>query len=89
MVTYIDVLHGFSVQYCFVCSSLQADPLFGLLGFGGGMDFDSDKAYRSARDISTSFFLFYYDISYATLIVCENRTYLKVFNGNVPVQYRV
>ncbi|KAI3354522.1 hypothetical protein L3Q82_019033, partial [Scortum barcoo] len=24
----------------------QADPLFGLLGFGGGMDFDSEKAYR-------------------------------------------
>lgn len=29
---------------------LQADPLLGLLGFGGGMDFDSDKAYRYDRD---------------------------------------
>lgn len=25
---------------------MQADPLFGMLGYGGGMDFDSDKAYR-------------------------------------------
>ncbi|KAF3848061.1 hypothetical protein F7725_021089 [Dissostichus mawsoni] len=24
----------------------QADPMLGLLGFGGGMDFESDKAYR-------------------------------------------
>ncbi|XP_075956559.1 NAD-dependent protein deacetylase sirtuin-2 [Anarhichas minor] len=31
----------------------QADPLFGLLGFGGGMDFDSDKAYRDVAHIST------------------------------------
>lgn len=29
---------------------VQADPLLGLLGFGGGMDFDSDKAYRYHRD---------------------------------------
>lgn len=34
------------LQHCF---SLQANPLFGLLGFGGGMDFDSDKAYRYYR----------------------------------------
>uniref|UniRef100_A0AAQ6INW2 NAD-dependent protein deacetylase n=1 Tax=Anabas testudineus TaxID=64144 RepID=A0AAQ6INW2_ANATE len=31
----------------------QADPLFGLLGIGGGMDFDSDKAYRDVAHIST------------------------------------
>lgn len=31
----------------------QADPLFGLLGFGGGMDFDSEKAYRDVAHIST------------------------------------
>ncbi|KAA8593773.1 hypothetical protein FQN60_004607 [Etheostoma spectabile] len=31
----------------------QADPLFGLMGFGGGMDFDSDKAYRDVAHIST------------------------------------
>ncbi|KAM6931943.1 NAD-dependent protein deacetylase sirtuin-2 [Lycodopsis pacificus] len=31
----------------------QADPLFGLLGFGGGMDFESDKAYRDVAHIST------------------------------------
>lgn len=35
--------------YSTVCFSLQANPLFGLLGFGGGMDFDSDKAYRYYR----------------------------------------
>lgn len=29
-----------------VSFSSQANALFGLLGFGGGMDFDSDKAYR-------------------------------------------
>lgn len=28
------------------CLVLQANALFGILGFGGGMDFDSDKAYR-------------------------------------------
>lgn len=32
--------------YSTVCLSLQANALFGILGFGGGMDFDSDKAYR-------------------------------------------
>uniref|UniRef100_A0A3Q3K926 NAD-dependent protein deacetylase n=1 Tax=Monopterus albus TaxID=43700 RepID=A0A3Q3K926_MONAL len=37
----------------FVCSSVQADHLLGLLGFGGGMDFDSDKAYRDVAHIST------------------------------------
>ncbi|XP_056139119.1 NAD-dependent protein deacetylase sirtuin-2 [Lampris incognitus] len=31
----------------------QADPLLGMLGFGGGMDFDSDKAYRDVAHIST------------------------------------
>ncbi|KAK2846899.1 hypothetical protein Q5P01_009898 [Channa striata] len=31
----------------------QADPLFGLLGLGVGMDFDSDKAYRDVAYIST------------------------------------
>ncbi|KAM8902578.1 NAD-dependent protein deacetylase sirtuin-2 isoform 2-T2 [Spinachia spinachia] len=31
----------------------QADPLFGLVGFGGGMDFDTDKAYRDVAHIST------------------------------------
>ncbi|XP_038129113.1 NAD-dependent protein deacetylase sirtuin-2 [Cyprinodon tularosa] len=31
----------------------QADPMLGLLGFGGGMDFDSDKAYRDVAHIST------------------------------------
>uniref|UniRef100_A0A8C2XDL8 NAD-dependent protein deacetylase n=1 Tax=Cyclopterus lumpus TaxID=8103 RepID=A0A8C2XDL8_CYCLU len=36
-----------------VCFCLQADPLFGLLGFGGGMDFDSEKAYRDVAHIST------------------------------------
>uniref|UniRef100_A0A672GUZ7 NAD-dependent protein deacetylase sirtuin-2 n=1 Tax=Salarias fasciatus TaxID=181472 RepID=A0A672GUZ7_SALFA len=30
-----------------------ADPLLGMLGFGGGMDFDSDKAYRDVAHIST------------------------------------
>lgn len=38
----------------FVCFSVQSDPLFGLLGFGGGMDFDSDKAYRWYRDAAPS-----------------------------------
>uniref|UniRef100_A0A672GTE3 NAD-dependent protein deacetylase sirtuin-2 n=1 Tax=Salarias fasciatus TaxID=181472 RepID=A0A672GTE3_SALFA len=33
--------------------SFQADPLLGMLGFGGGMDFDSDKAYRDVAHIST------------------------------------
>uniref|UniRef100_A0A673AZQ2 NAD-dependent protein deacetylase n=1 Tax=Sphaeramia orbicularis TaxID=375764 RepID=A0A673AZQ2_9TELE len=36
-----------------LCLCVQADPLFGLLGFGGGMDFDSDKAYRDVAHIST------------------------------------
>ncbi|XP_058490849.1 NAD-dependent protein deacetylase sirtuin-2 [Solea solea] len=31
----------------------QAEPLLGLLGFGGGMDFDSDKAYRDVAHISS------------------------------------
>ncbi|KAM9812439.1 NAD-dependent protein deacetylase sirtuin-2 [Syngnathus typhle] len=31
----------------------QGDPMLGLLGFGGGMDFDSDKAYRDVAHIST------------------------------------
>lgn len=31
----------------------QADPMLGMLGFGGGMDFDSDKAYRDVAQIST------------------------------------
>ncbi|XP_034023750.1 NAD-dependent protein deacetylase sirtuin-2 isoform X2 [Thalassophryne amazonica] len=31
----------------------QADPVFGLLGFGGGMDFDSEKSYRDVAHIST------------------------------------
>ncbi|XP_036005800.1 NAD-dependent protein deacetylase sirtuin-2 isoform X2 [Fundulus heteroclitus] len=31
----------------------QADPMLGLLGFGGGMDFDSDKAYRDVAHINT------------------------------------
>lgn len=31
----------------------QADPMLGMLGFGGGMDFDSDKAYRDVAHIST------------------------------------
>ncbi|XP_063762414.1 NAD-dependent protein deacetylase sirtuin-2 [Eleginops maclovinus] len=31
----------------------QADPMLGLLGFGGGMDFESDKAYRDVAHIST------------------------------------
>uniref|UniRef100_A0A8C6US80 NAD-dependent protein deacetylase sirtuin-2 n=1 Tax=Neogobius melanostomus TaxID=47308 RepID=A0A8C6US80_9GOBI len=30
-----------------------ADPMLGMLGFGGGMDFDSDKAYRDVAQIST------------------------------------
>uniref|UniRef100_A0A3Q1ELN5 NAD-dependent protein deacetylase n=1 Tax=Acanthochromis polyacanthus TaxID=80966 RepID=A0A3Q1ELN5_9TELE len=36
-----------------VCVCVQADPLLGMLGFGGGMDFDSDKAYRDVAHIST------------------------------------
>uniref|UniRef100_A0A3P8WA80 NAD-dependent protein deacetylase n=1 Tax=Cynoglossus semilaevis TaxID=244447 RepID=A0A3P8WA80_CYNSE len=36
-----------------LCCSSQADPLLGLLGFGSGMDFDSDKAYRDVAHIST------------------------------------
>ncbi|XP_029301411.1 NAD-dependent protein deacetylase sirtuin-2 [Cottoperca gobio] len=31
----------------------QAGPLLGLMGFGGGMDFESDKAYRDVAHIST------------------------------------
>ncbi|MED6291302.1 NAD-dependent protein deacetylase sirtuin-2 [Characodon lateralis] len=31
----------------------EADPILGLLSFGGGMDFDSDKAYRDVAHIST------------------------------------
>ncbi|XP_047246668.1 NAD-dependent protein deacetylase sirtuin-2 [Girardinichthys multiradiatus] len=31
----------------------EADPMLGLLSFGGGMDFDSDKAYRDVAHIST------------------------------------
>ncbi|KAI4814946.1 hypothetical protein KUCAC02_005121 [Chaenocephalus aceratus] len=31
----------------------KADPMLGLLGFGGGMDFESDKAYRDVAHIST------------------------------------
>lgn len=31
----------------------QADPMLGMLGFGGGMDFDSEKAYRDVAQIST------------------------------------
>uniref|UniRef100_A0A3B4AI65 NAD-dependent protein deacetylase n=1 Tax=Periophthalmus magnuspinnatus TaxID=409849 RepID=A0A3B4AI65_9GOBI len=31
----------------------QMDPMLGMLGFGGGMDFDSDKAYRDVAHIST------------------------------------
>uniref|UniRef100_A0A8C6PEK0 NAD-dependent protein deacetylase n=1 Tax=Nothobranchius furzeri TaxID=105023 RepID=A0A8C6PEK0_NOTFU len=31
----------------------EAGPMLGLLGFGGGMDFDSDKAYRDVAHIST------------------------------------
>ncbi|XP_027900787.1 NAD-dependent protein deacetylase sirtuin-2 isoform X1 [Xiphophorus couchianus] len=31
----------------------QADPILGLLGFGGGMDFDSENAYRDVAQIST------------------------------------
>ncbi|KAJ3591350.1 hypothetical protein NHX12_009295 [Muraenolepis orangiensis] len=31
----------------------EADPVLGVLGFGGGMDFDSDKAYRDVAHIST------------------------------------
>ncbi|KAM9318277.1 NAD-dependent protein deacetylase sirtuin-2 [Pholidichthys leucotaenia] len=31
----------------------QVDPVMGLLGFGAGMDFDSDKAYRDVAYIST------------------------------------
>ncbi|XP_059930861.1 NAD-dependent protein deacetylase sirtuin-2 [Gadus macrocephalus] len=31
----------------------QADPFFGVLDFGGGMDFDSEKAYRDVAHIST------------------------------------
>uniref|UniRef100_H2LXA0 NAD-dependent protein deacetylase n=1 Tax=Oryzias latipes TaxID=8090 RepID=H2LXA0_ORYLA len=30
-----------------------ADPMLGMLGFGGGMDFDSDKAYRDVAHISS------------------------------------
>uniref|UniRef100_A0A7N6B3T5 NAD-dependent protein deacetylase n=1 Tax=Anabas testudineus TaxID=64144 RepID=A0A7N6B3T5_ANATE len=38
---------------CFLVLEHTADPLFGLLGIGGGMDFDSDKAYRDVAHIST------------------------------------
>uniref|UniRef100_A0A8C9RC23 NAD-dependent protein deacetylase n=1 Tax=Scleropages formosus TaxID=113540 RepID=A0A8C9RC23_SCLFO len=31
----------------------QSDALMGMLGFGGGMDFDSEKAYRDVAYIST------------------------------------
>nr|XP_054590919.1 NAD-dependent protein deacetylase sirtuin-2-like [Nothobranchius furzeri] len=31
----------------------EAVPMLGLLGFEGGMDFDSDKAYRDVAHIST------------------------------------
>ncbi|XP_023667988.1 NAD-dependent protein deacetylase sirtuin-2 [Paramormyrops kingsleyae] len=31
----------------------QSDALMGMLGFGGGMDFDSDKAYRDVVYLST------------------------------------
>uniref|UniRef100_A0A665VQ46 NAD-dependent protein deacetylase n=1 Tax=Echeneis naucrates TaxID=173247 RepID=A0A665VQ46_ECHNA len=45
------VFHGHFMHS--LCFSVQADPLLGLLGFGGGMDFDSDKAYRDVAHIST------------------------------------
>uniref|UniRef100_A0A8C8DS21 NAD-dependent protein deacetylase n=1 Tax=Oryzias sinensis TaxID=183150 RepID=A0A8C8DS21_9TELE len=32
---------------------VSADPMLGMLGFGGGMDFDSDKAYRDVAHISS------------------------------------
>uniref|UniRef100_A0A8D0ABY8 NAD-dependent protein deacetylase n=1 Tax=Sander lucioperca TaxID=283035 RepID=A0A8D0ABY8_SANLU len=47
---------GLVGRYCrssFIFLKTIADPLFGLLGFGGGMDFDSDKAYRDVAHIST------------------------------------
>lgn len=50
----IDAFLGISTAL-FVCFCVQADPLLGLLGFGGGMDFDSDKAYRWYRDAATSY----------------------------------
>ncbi|KAM6958648.1 NAD-dependent protein deacetylase sirtuin-2 [Aplochiton taeniatus] len=31
----------------------EASPVLGMLGFGGGMDFDSDKAYRDVAEISS------------------------------------
>ncbi|XP_067101903.1 NAD-dependent protein deacetylase sirtuin-2 [Osmerus mordax] len=31
----------------------ESDTMMGMLGFGGGMDFDSDKAYRDVAHIST------------------------------------
>ncbi|XP_013870449.1 NAD-dependent protein deacetylase sirtuin-2 [Austrofundulus limnaeus] len=31
----------------------EADPMLGFLGFGGGMDFDSEKAYRDVAHISS------------------------------------
>ncbi|XP_037533991.1 NAD-dependent protein deacetylase sirtuin-2 [Nematolebias whitei] len=31
----------------------EADPMLGFLGFGGGMDFDSEKAYRDVAQISS------------------------------------
>lgn len=46
----LSVVFFFMCTVLFVCFSVQADPLLGLLGFGGGMDFDSDKAYRWYRD---------------------------------------
>lgn len=29
-----------------MCVSVQVEPMMSLFGFGEGMDFDSDKAYR-------------------------------------------
>lgn len=56
----------------FVCLSVQADPLLGLLGFGGGMDFDSDKAYRWYRDVATSslHLLYYITFNLPVQLVC-------------------
>uniref|UniRef100_A0A3B5L7G3 NAD-dependent protein deacetylase n=1 Tax=Xiphophorus couchianus TaxID=32473 RepID=A0A3B5L7G3_9TELE len=46
-------LSSISNLIVFICFCLQADPILGLLGFGGGMDFDSENAYRDVAQIST------------------------------------
>ncbi|KPP65572.1 Sirtuin 2 (silent mating type information regulation 2) 2-like [Scleropages formosus] len=47
------VFFGENLPAKFFTSTTTSDALMGMLGFGGGMDFDSEKAYRDVAYIST------------------------------------